>query len=104
MGDALGDEPDLVGDAFPLRHLRRRLDALQLLAKRSCMNVFRERAFAPGATPRWQVARERMETALHVGLREVFDQLPGDGRIGRPLEDHEARPAGNRSAGSVHPR
>src|SRR5437879_785091 len=52
VDDVLGDDADLVGNAFPLGHFRRGLDALELLAKRSRINIIGKRTFAPRAAPR----------------------------------------------------
>src|SRR5438105_11526403 len=52
VDDMLGDDPYLVGNAFPLGHFRRGLDALELLAKRSRINVIGKRTFAPRAASR----------------------------------------------------
>src|SRR5438132_4961599 len=56
VDDMLRDDPYLVGNAFPLGHFRRRLDALELLAKRACINVIGKRTFAPRAASRRKVA------------------------------------------------
>src|SRR5690349_9867956 len=69
VDDALRDQSYLVGDSLPLGNLRRRLDALELLAKRACMNIFSERAGGPRAAPRRQIAGQVMKALLHRGLR-----------------------------------
>src|SRR5947207_6378516 len=76
VDDVLGDDPYLVGNAFPLGHFRRRFDALELLAKRACINVIGKRTFAPRAASRWKVARQRMKAPLHGRLRQILEQLP----------------------------
>src|SRR5436190_13264546 len=53
VDDMLGDDTYLVGDAFPLGHFRRGLDALELLAKRACINIVGKRPVGPRAAARW---------------------------------------------------
>src|SRR6185503_9089910 len=52
---ALGDVAHLVGDAFPLGHFRRRLHALELIAKRARMRIGGKRRILPRASARRQV-------------------------------------------------
>src|SRR5688572_8766337 len=50
----LGHEADFGGDTLPLRHLGRRLHALELLAERPRVDVVRQRRIVPRAAPRRQ--------------------------------------------------
>src|SRR5258705_448115 len=68
--EALGHEANLRGDALPLRHFRRGLGTLQLVAKRPRVNVVDQAALAPRASPRRKVPREVVKTPLHRGLRK----------------------------------
>src|SRR5947208_7619835 len=52
VDDMLGHDAYLIGNALPFGHFRHGLDALELLAKRSCINIIRERTFAPCAAAR----------------------------------------------------
>src|SRR6185312_16767089 len=72
----LGDELHFVGDAFPFRHLGRRLHALELIAKRPRVDVGGERRIVPCAAPGRQIAGLRMKAALDVRTRQIFDELP----------------------------
>src|SRR5689334_13153823 len=73
---ALGDVAHLVGDAFPLGHFRRRLHALELLAKCARMRIGGKRRVLPRASARRQVAGHFAKTQLDIGPRQIFDELP----------------------------
>src|ERR1700720_840439 len=73
---ALGDQPHLVGDALPLRHLRRGLDAFQLITEGARINIVRNPPVGPGGASRREIAGELVETSLDSRLRKVLDQLP----------------------------
>ena len=73
---AFGGEAHFLRDAFPFGNFRCRLDALELIAERFCVNVVGKLGIVPGAAPRRQVAAERVEANLLRRLRQEFDQLP----------------------------
>ncbi len=63
--------PHLARDSLPLGHLRRRLDALQLVAKRARVDVAGKTPAAPARPPRRQIAGQLRETAA--GLPAATD-------------------------------
>src|SRR5205085_1729237 len=98
---SLGNQPELGGDALPFRYLGRRLDALELFAKRASVDVVGESGLAPRRAPRRQIAGELVEATLNIGPRQVFDPLPRRLLDPRSAEDDEAGAAGDRWARSV---
>src|ERR1700726_163422 len=73
---ALGDDPHLVGDALPLRHFRRRLDAFQLVTEGARVDIVRDRPVGPGGASRREISGELVKTSLDSRLRSVLDKLP----------------------------
>src|SRR5688572_8028063 len=70
------DDLHVGGNALPLRHFRSRLDALELITKGPRVDVAAEALVVPRATPRRQVACERVKAQLNVALRQVLYELP----------------------------
>src|SRR3989440_2422204 len=101
---ALGDNPHLVGDALPLRHFRRRLDAFQLVTKGARIDIVRDGPVGPGGASRREVAGELVKASLDGRLRKVLDQLPCGRLVTRSAEYRQARTAGDRRARAIRSR
>src|ERR1700682_2380170 len=100
---ALGDEPHLVGDALPLRHFRRRLDAFQLVTEGTRIDIVRKGRVDPGGASRRKIARELVKTSLDRRLRKILDQLPRHRLFARSAEYRQTRTAGDRGARAIRP-
>src|ERR1700676_3822326 len=100
---ALGDEPHLVGNALPLRHFRRRLDAFQLVTEGACINIVRDRPVGPGGASRREISGEFVKTSLCSRLRKVLDQLPRGTLVTRSAEYRQTRPPSDRGARATRP-
>ncbi len=101
---AIGHQLHLVGDAFPLRHFRRRLDQFELFAKRARILVVRQFRIIPRAAPRGQVAGQLIEPILLLDRGQEFRQLPCQLFVFRTAENGKARTAGRATAGTVDAR
>src|SRR4051812_28486467 len=85
-------------DQLPLRHLRQRLDALQLIIERSDAYVARERGVVPCRNARWKITREVIEAHLLRGLAQILAELPRLGLMSGSTPHDEARAPGDRLA------
>ncbi len=101
--DLLGHHLHFVHDALPFRNRRRGLHALELVAEGARVRIARKARIGPRGAARRQVSRERVESLLHVGLRQVFDQAPCRVLVARRLDHHEARSARDRGARAIGP-
>ena len=96
---ALGDDAQLLRDPLPFGHRGRRHGALELVAEGGGVAVARQHRRAPDAAPRRQIAGQLEEAQLHVGPRQIFDELPGRLLALGAGEDGKAGAAGDRGAG-----
>src|SRR6185295_5944758 len=92
------------GDALPLRHLRRRGDALELKEEGRRLRVRGELRELPGRRPAGQVSRELVEPRLLRRFGEVFQPLPRRLRLPGVAEEDEARAARERQSWIGHSR
>src|SRR5215207_7811477 len=90
-------------DLLPFRYLREWHHAVELVAKRACITIVRQRGVVPGAARRRQITRELIELHLDVRPREILGQLERGVLVCRAAEDDEARAAshgGSRAVGA----
>src|ERR1700720_2170102 len=73
LNPPLRAQPHLVGDALPLRHLRRGLDAFQLVTEGARINIVRNGPVGPGGASRREIAGELVKTSLDSRLRKILD-------------------------------
>ena len=100
----LGHHPHFLGDAFPLQHLGRGLDPLQLIPERACIFVIGQRRMRPGAAARRQIPDQRVEALLDVRPRQEFDQLPRRRLALGAAEDHQAGATSDARAQAIRTR
>ena len=74
--DLLGHDLHLVHDALPFGNRGRGLHAFELLPEGAGVGIVREARIGPGGAARRQVAGERVEALLHVGLGKILDEAP----------------------------
>jgi len=85
-------------DLLVLRHLRQRLHALELLAKRGEVLLGHDRRRVPRAAPRRQIAGQIEKADLLRRLAQKSNQLRRGGAMFRSAKDDQARTAGHRYA------